>query len=234
MHEGHAIEVAEAGLPRPVAEDDPAVPHRRGEPADRTPATHEPVVVREGRLGRSVFATRDIAIGETVLKGWGGQIPRRSPHTMQVDVDTHIVPDGVMVLVNHSCDPTCGVLIRPAQREIEVRALRPWFPYRGLTTTGPPMSSAAAQASAASVTGRPSGTGMPASASRVRVSSLSCAIDSATAPVRSVSAAMIRRCLAPWPSRTSEPELSRREGIPLRAAASTIERVLGPSCTSSR
>ena len=93
--------------------------------ADRTPATHEPVVVREGRLGRSVFATRDIAVGETVLKGWGGQIPRRSPHTMQVDVDTHIVPDGVMVLVNHSCDPTCGVLIRPAQREIEVRALRP-------------------------------------------------------------------------------------------------------------
>jgi hypothetical protein len=44
---------------------------------------------------------------------------------MQVDVDTHILPDGVMVLVNHSCEPNCGVQIRPASREIEVRALRP-------------------------------------------------------------------------------------------------------------
>ncbi|MFM8704817.1 MAG: SET domain-containing protein-lysine N-methyltransferase, partial [Planctomycetia bacterium] len=61
----------------------------------------------------------------TVLKAWGPQAARRSRHSMQVDVDTHILPDGVMVLVNHSCDPTCGVLIRPSQREIEVRALRP-------------------------------------------------------------------------------------------------------------
>ena len=44
---------------------------------------------------------------------------------MQVDVDMHILPDGVMVLVNHSCAANCGVQIRPASREIEVRALRP-------------------------------------------------------------------------------------------------------------
>ena len=57
---------------------------------------------------------------------------------------------------------------------------------------------------------------------------------SATAPVRSVSAARIRRCLAPWPSRTSDPAVIRWDGIPRAAAASTIERVLGPSWTSSR
>ena len=92
---------------------------------ERLPAASEPVEVRNGRRGRSVVALRDIAAGETVLKAWGPQAPRRSRHSMQVDVDTHILPDGVMVLVNHSCGPNCGVQIRPANRVIEVRALRP-------------------------------------------------------------------------------------------------------------
>ncbi|NCY01390.1 MAG: cyanophycin synthetase [Planctomycetia bacterium] len=91
----------------------------------RVAAPSEPVEVRSGRQGRAVVAVRDIAAGETVLKAWGPQAPRRSRHSMQVDVDTHILPDGVMVLVNHSCEPNCGVQIRPSSREIEVRALRP-------------------------------------------------------------------------------------------------------------
>ncbi|MCX7403271.1 MAG: SET domain-containing protein-lysine N-methyltransferase [Planctomycetia bacterium] len=44
---------------------------------------------------------------------------------MQVDVDTHILPDGVVVLLNHSCDPNCGLLIRSGVKEIEAKALRP-------------------------------------------------------------------------------------------------------------
>jgi hypothetical protein len=44
---------------------------------------------------------------------------------MQVDVNTHIVPDGVAVLVNHSCEPNCTVVIRAGAKEIELRALRP-------------------------------------------------------------------------------------------------------------
>ncbi|MFM8803665.1 MAG: cyanophycin synthetase, partial [Planctomycetia bacterium] len=91
----------------------------------RLPAPHEPVEVRSGRQGRTVMAVRPIAVGETVLRAWGPQAARRSRHSMQVDVDTHILPDGVMVLVNHSCEPNCGVQIRLASREIEVRALRP-------------------------------------------------------------------------------------------------------------
>lgn len=64
------------------------------------------------------------------------------------------------------------------------------------------------------------------------MSSLSCAIDSAMAVVRSVSAAQMRRCLAPMPRRTSDPSVRRRVGMPRSSAARTMERVLGPSCTS--
>jgi cyanophycin synthetase len=99
----------------------------------RMPAAGEPVEVRSIRSGRAVVASRGISVGETVLKAWGPQAPRRSPHSMQVDVNTHILPDGVMVLVNHSCDPNCGVLIRPAGREIEVRALRQIAPGEEIT-----------------------------------------------------------------------------------------------------
>jgi hypothetical protein len=92
---------------------------------DRSPGPHEPVEVKNGRLGRSVCATRDIAAGETVLVTWGRQLQKRSRHSMQVDVDTHILPDGVTVLFNHSCEPNCGVIIRAGMKQLEVRALKP-------------------------------------------------------------------------------------------------------------
>ena len=91
----------------------------------RTPAAGEPVEVRSGSLGRTVCAARDLAAGETILKAWGPQLPCRTRHSMQVDVDTHILPDGVIVFVKHSCEPNCGALIRSGVREIEMRALRP-------------------------------------------------------------------------------------------------------------
>ena len=92
---------------------------------ERVPGPHEPVEVKNGRLGRSVCATRDIAAGETVLVTWGRQLQKRSRHSMQVDVDTHILPDGVTVLFNHSCEPNCGVIIRAGMKQLEVRALKP-------------------------------------------------------------------------------------------------------------
>ncbi|NDC53975.1 MAG: cyanophycin synthetase [Planctomycetia bacterium] len=91
----------------------------------RVPAPHEPVEVKSGRLGRTVSATRDIAPGETILATWGPQQPKRSRYTMQVETDVHILPDGVTVLLNHSCAPNCGVVIRTGVKKIEVRALRP-------------------------------------------------------------------------------------------------------------
>jgi len=95
------------------------------DPTHRAPADHEPVEVRNGRLGRTVCASRAIAQGETILKTWGPQQPKRSRYTMQVETDVHILPDGVTVLLNHSCAPNCGVIIRTGVKQIEVRALRP-------------------------------------------------------------------------------------------------------------
>jgi len=93
--------------------------------SQRSPAAHEPIEVKTGRLGRTVCAARAIAQGETILKTWGPQQPRRSRYTMQVETDVHVLPDGVAVLLNHSCGPNCGVIIRTGVKQIEVRALRP-------------------------------------------------------------------------------------------------------------
>lgn len=61
-----------------------------------------------------------------------------------------------------------------------------------------------------SATGRPSGTGTPAALSNCLVSSLSCAIDSATPLVLSTSAAWMRRCFEPQPNCTRLPLVRRR------------------------
>jgi cyanophycin synthetase len=96
-----------------------------GELGDRTPREGEPVEVKAGRLGHTVAATRGIAAGETILKTWGQPATQRMRHTIQVERHAHIVPDGVAVFMNHSCDPNCGVVIRSGVAEIEIRALRP-------------------------------------------------------------------------------------------------------------
>ncbi len=109
----------------------------------------------------------------------------------------------------------------------------PWLPSRGFTTTGRPMSCATAQASSALSTGWPQGTGTPAARSSCLVSSLSCAMLSATALVPSTSAAQMRRCLAPQPSCTNEPWVRRRNGMPRATAALTMAPVDGPMRMSS-
>jgi cyanophycin synthetase len=92
---------------------------------DRSPGPHEPVEVKNGRLGRTVCATRAILASETILTTWGRKLAKRSRHSMQVAADTHILPDGVTVLFNHSCEPNCGVVIRAGEKRLEVRALKP-------------------------------------------------------------------------------------------------------------
>jgi hypothetical protein len=94
-------------------------------PHDRHPATGEPVEVRPGRLGRGIHASRPIAAGEKILRAWGPIMAKRSRHTMQVDASTHVLPDGVIVHANHSCEPNCVVRIRAGEREIVLEALRP-------------------------------------------------------------------------------------------------------------
>ena len=109
----------------------------------------------------------------------------------------------------------------------------PWLPSRGLMTTGKPISCAATQASSASNTGRPMGTGTPAACRSFFDSSLSCAMDSAMALLKSVSAAWMRRCLLPQPNCTKLPSDKRRNGMPRAKAASTMDPVEGPKRRSS-
>lgn len=109
----------------------------------------------------------------------------------------------------------------------------PWLPSFGLTTTGRPISCAAAQASSASSTVRPIGTGTPAACSSFLVSSLSCAIDSPMALVVSISAAWMRRWREPQPNITMLPSVRRRIGMSRAMAALTMAPVLGPRRTSS-
>src|SRR5206468_2375220 len=49
----------------------------------------------------------------------------RTRHSLQVDHDRHIVITGPIELINHSCDPNCGVLIRLDAEVLEIRARRP-------------------------------------------------------------------------------------------------------------
>lgn len=83
------------------------------------------VEIREGRLGRSVYLTRPVEAGERILGGRAWRVPRRTRHSFQVDVETHAEMDGPVPLINHGCEPNCGLLIFPEEIRLEVYALRP-------------------------------------------------------------------------------------------------------------
>lgn len=92
------------------------------------------IEIRDCRFGRGVFATRAIEAGEIVLTGWGHRSPRRTRHTFQVDHDTHVVIPGPIELINHSCEPNCGVLLRRGVERLEIHALRRIEPGEALST----------------------------------------------------------------------------------------------------
>ena len=106
-----------------------------------------------------------------------------------------------MVLVRTTM-PSLTTTVQPVCRPLpkfsftEPSALSTFWPV-ARSTTGRPISSAAAQASSTLSTRRPCGTGTPQAPSSCRVSSLSREMPSAIALVRSVSAVQIRRIRAP-------------------------------------
>jgi uncharacterized protein len=60
--------------------------------------------------GKGVFAIRNFSRGETVIVGHGVQVlSRRSPHSIQVDFDLHVLMDEPAVWLNHCCLPNTGV-----------------------------------------------------------------------------------------------------------------------------
>ncbi|MEO8191111.1 MAG: SET domain-containing protein-lysine N-methyltransferase [Acidobacteriota bacterium] len=82
------------------------------------------IEVKDGRFGRHVHATRAIEPGTLIIEGWGPRLPSRTRHSFQVDVDTHVLVPGPIELINHSCDPNCGVLLPRGAQSLQIYARR--------------------------------------------------------------------------------------------------------------
>ncbi|MDY6938056.1 MAG: SET domain-containing protein [Cyanobacteriota bacterium] len=71
----------------------------------------EHVFIREvAPKGKGVFAARNFSRGETVAIGRKVRVlPERTPHSIQMDFDLHVLIDEPAVLINHCCNPNTGV-----------------------------------------------------------------------------------------------------------------------------
>ncbi|NER38601.1 MAG: SET domain-containing protein-lysine N-methyltransferase [Oscillatoria sp. SIO1A7] len=70
------------------------------------------VIVRESAIdGKGVFATRRFEIGKTVIVG---QIEKyavpNSPYATQVGIGRYVIYKDPVPMLNHSCEPNCGVV----------------------------------------------------------------------------------------------------------------------------
>jgi len=84
--------------------------------------------IQQGISGRGVFATQPIAAGLVILNFTGPllRFSQTTPQTLalQIDRDLYIGASGGMDdLVNHSCDPNCGLIIRGT--DVQLKTLRP-------------------------------------------------------------------------------------------------------------
>lgn len=62
--------------------------------------------------GDGVFATRDFEVGETVVVGIiERRLQRNDSHATQISQTEFVLHAGFGPLVNHSCDPNCGVRV---------------------------------------------------------------------------------------------------------------------------
>jgi uncharacterized protein len=89
--------------------------------------------VHECELGKGVRSARAIEPGEVVMTAWGQEVPERTRHSIQVGREAHLLVDTDLRLINHSCDPNCGLLIRREVPTLELHALRPIGPGEALT-----------------------------------------------------------------------------------------------------
>ncbi len=73
-----------------------------------------------------VYATRDYAAGDTVMRGEPGRpAPGNHSHANQVSLTEWVFEDGLGPKVNHSCDPNCGVRLNTRVGGFDFVALRP-------------------------------------------------------------------------------------------------------------
>ena len=67
-------------------------------------------VLETHNKGRGVFANKNFSPGEIVIVGKPiAQSKERTWQTLQMDIDVHMKINEPFELVNHSCDPNCGL-----------------------------------------------------------------------------------------------------------------------------
>jgi hypothetical protein len=86
---------------------------------------NQAVEVRDGRLGRGVYAAQDALPGDVLMRAAGTRVPSRNMHSIQIDADVHVEVGSPMRYINHSCEPNCGLWVRRGSDVLEVHALRP-------------------------------------------------------------------------------------------------------------
>jgi cyanophycin synthetase len=91
------------------------------------------IEVRENGKGKGVYTLRPWQKGDVIHRGWGPRTSQRSRHSIEVDRDMHVIPLPPLQLLNHSCEPNCGLLIRRGVTEMELHALRSIVPGEELT-----------------------------------------------------------------------------------------------------
>lgn len=102
-------------LPVPPAGRGRTIAGQRLTEVERVP---DSIYVAECELGRGIFAARAIRKGEIVLNFRGRRFDRDDPihHTadasllLQTGSRTYILPEAPSVYVNHSCDPSAGLV----------------------------------------------------------------------------------------------------------------------------
>lgn len=82
------------------------------------------IEVKDNRFGKSVYAAQPIQKGTIILEGWGPLISERTQHSIQVGPDEHVLIDGPLQLINHSCEPNCGVAIHNETQSLEIHAIQ--------------------------------------------------------------------------------------------------------------
>lgn len=66
-----------------------------------------------GERGDGVFAMRGFGVGETVITGGAVRpVAQNGTHAVQMDFERFGYEEGMGSMVNHSCDPNCGVTPR--------------------------------------------------------------------------------------------------------------------------
>ena len=61
------------------------------------------------KYGKSIFANRDFAKGETIFVISGPIVKTPTIYTVPIDFDLYIDPLSPGKFLNHSCEPSCGI-----------------------------------------------------------------------------------------------------------------------------